>query len=262
MSMIPRQQGNGRGGRADPFSDPFFNGGGRGDPFAGMNQMMAHMDTVFGGGGDGRRSGRRGLGGGLFGGMMADMDQMMSSQHGGGSGIVSSSSYSYCSSGGPNGQTYQRTTQSTMGPGGVAETHSTEKDSRTGTQKVLVERRIGDRSRTIVRERGRDGLETKTDTLNNLTQEQAAQFDTEFQQSRMNSQAALSGLGRRGMIGQAGQQQHRNPQPFTLGPAPRSITQSQHQQQHHHQQQLSQQQLHGGAGYHSSSRSNFGGRPF
>ena len=124
--MIPRQQGNARGGRdrADPFSDPFFGGGG-GDAFAGMNQMMSQMDTMFGGGGDVRRSGARRVPGGrglmAGGSMLGNMDQMMmSSQGGGGGGTMSSSSYSYTSSGGPDGQTYQRTTQSTMGPGGVS----------------------------------------------------------------------------------------------------------------------------------------------
>jgi hypothetical protein len=140
----------------------------------------------------------------------------------------------------------------------VAETHETEKDSRTGQQKVLVERRIGDRSRTIVRERRRDGTETKLDTLNNLTQEQASQFDTEFQQSKTNTQNVLgggvpSGFGRRRGGGAGGGGGGGGESPFTLG-APQALVSRQQQQQ--------QQQQGGSPGRQSSMRYNPTGRPF
>ena len=117
--MVPQHDGRRGGGRSrHPFDDPFFTGGGRqpgGDPFAAMDQMMTQMDSMFGGG----RRGPGGLMGGPFGSAFGDMDQMMSQASRDGA-VVSSSSYSYSSSGGPGGHTYERTVKSHSGPGGVS----------------------------------------------------------------------------------------------------------------------------------------------
>ena len=119
----------------------------------------------------------------------------MMSMGGGGGGCYSSSSCCYSSSSsGPGGQPhvvqYSSSSHGMQRPGEelVAETHRNYRDS-TGTEKLGVSRRIGDRGRSVVAERQADGREERRDNLYNVNDGTA--FDSEW---RGNSTATQIGV--------------------------------------------------------------------
>ena len=163
-------------GRQQQHRDPRGGGdrrvsqhGGRGgaDPFQMMNSMM--------GGGM--------LGGGMMGGMMGDMGSMMGGGGGGGSYSCSSSSCCYSSSSGAGGQPhtvqYSSSSHGVQRPGEdlVHETHRQYRDS-SGTEKLGVSRRIGDRGRSVTAVRDANGMEERRDNLINV--QDGASFDSEW----------------------------------------------------------------------------------
>ena len=135
--------------------------------------MMDRMDTMMGG---------SMLGG--MGGIDSMMGSMMGSMGGGGGGGGYSCSSSCCSysSGGAGGQSVQYSSSShgvqRPGEAAVQETHHNYRDS-SGREKLGVERRIGDRGRSFVAERGTDGTERRVDNLVNV--QEGSQFDREWQ---------------------------------------------------------------------------------
>ncbi|XP_052894465.1 myeloid leukemia factor [Anopheles moucheti] len=96
---------------------------------------------------------------------------------------------SFCSSSvismtsGPNGpQVYQATSSTRTGPGGIKETRKTVQDSRTGTKKMAIGHHIGDRAHIIEREQNiSTGLQEERQDFINLDDEEAEDFDREFQ---------------------------------------------------------------------------------
>merc|ERR1711904_48554 len=123
------------------------------DPFERHGMMMQSM---MGGGllGGGL------LGGSLLGRMMAmpgDDDDgmfgggMMGGGLGGGS--FSMSSFSSSSMGGGTPHVVQYSSSTTVGPGGVRQTQKTSSDSRTGDQRMQMERSIGDKGRRVTKSR-------------------------------------------------------------------------------------------------------------
>jgi hypothetical protein len=48
------------------------------------------------------------------------------------------------------------------------EVQKTNRDSRTGIEEMTLERRLGEKSRIITKQRGRDGVITEEETLNNI----------------------------------------------------------------------------------------------
>jgi len=167
----------------DPFEDdPFFR-----DPFGGF-------------------PGRGGLVGGSFdnfGGMQMtmggfpSMNQMMMSGGGMGGGssmVFQSSSFS------SNGRTvHQSSTTARMGPGGVAEVQSQVRDG-SGRERIMLERRLGDRARRVEKSRDlQSGEEETTDNTFGIEDGQEEQFDQEFHRA-MRSHGYMHGHGRHGMI--------------------------------------------------------------
>eukprot|EP00499_Haloplacidia_sp_CaronLabIsolate_P002316 CAMPEP_0196770616 /NCGR_PEP_ID=MMETSP1104-20130614/1240_1 /TAXON_ID=33652 /ORGANISM="Cafeteria sp., Strain Caron Lab Isolate" /LENGTH=244 /DNA_ID=CAMNT_0042140733 /DNA_START=1 /DNA_END=732 /DNA_ORIENTATION=+ len=148
------------------------------DPFAEMDDMMGAM-----------------MGGGLmesfFGGDMFErhdrmMDQMMRGMGGGmrpsNSGATFSySSSSYVSSHGSGGQpvVVQRTVQHSRA-GGAAETKEFFQDSRSGTERMKIQRRLGNRARTITKSRDARGNEESEDRIDNMTDADLSRFDEEW----------------------------------------------------------------------------------
>ena len=208
-----------------PFDDPFSRGGGRrssnnrgggggapSNPFEMMNSHMAAMDQMMGSmmgggmggmmGGGGHSRGHRGGGG--MGSMMddmmgGDMRSMMGGMGGGGGGGGSYSCSSCCyssSSSGAGGQPhvvqYSSSSHGMQRPGEemVSETHRNYRDS-TGTEKLGVSRRIGERGRSVVAERAANGMEERRDNLLNI--EDGSAFDREW---RGNSSATQIGNAR------------------------------------------------------------------
>ncbi|XP_320679.5 myeloid leukemia factor isoform X2 [Anopheles gambiae] len=96
---------------------------------------------------------------------------------------------SYCSSSvismtsGPNGpQVYQATSSTRTGPGGIKETRKTVQDSRTGTKKMAIGHHIGERAHIIEREQNiSTGVQEERQDFINLDDEEAEDFDREFQ---------------------------------------------------------------------------------
>ncbi|XP_058461007.1 myeloid leukemia factor [Malaya genurostris] len=110
---------------------------------------------------------------------------------------------SYCSSSvfsmssGPDGpQVYQATSSTRTGPGGIKETRKTVQDSRSGTKKMAIGHHIGERAHIIEREQNvRTGNQEERQDFINLDDEEAEEFDREFQ-TKARSSLSLSG-GRR-----------------------------------------------------------------
>uniref|UniRef100_A0A2M4ABN3 Putative myeloid leukemia factor n=1 Tax=Anopheles triannulatus TaxID=58253 RepID=A0A2M4ABN3_9DIPT len=110
---------------------------------------------------------------------------------------------SYCSSSvismtsGPDGpQVYQATSSTRTGPGGIKETRKTVQDSRTGTKKMAIGHHIGERAHIIEREQNLStGVQEERQDFINLDDEEAEDFDREFQ-TKVRSSMSLS-TGRR-----------------------------------------------------------------
>ncbi|XP_055623337.1 myeloid leukemia factor [Toxorhynchites rutilus septentrionalis] len=100
-------------------------------------------------------------------------------------------------SSGPDGpQVYQATSSTRTGPGGVKETRKSVQDSRSGTKKMAIGHHIGERAHIIEREQNvRTGTQEERQDFINLDDEEAEEFDREFQ-TKARSSMSLSG-GRR-----------------------------------------------------------------
>ncbi|XP_072944936.1 myeloid leukemia factor [Epargyreus clarus] len=88
-------------------------------------------------------------------------------------------------SSGPNGkpQVYSSTSSTKIGPNGVKETRKTLQDSRTGTKKMSIGHHIGERAHLIEREQNvYSGDNEERQEFINLEEEEAEDFDREFQQ--------------------------------------------------------------------------------
>ncbi|GAX73055.1 hypothetical protein CEUSTIGMA_g508.t1 [Chlamydomonas eustigma] len=86
-----------------------------------------------------------------------------------------------------NGVTYQKSTTARMGPGGVKEMQSAERDGRTGKESITVARGLGEKARTMIRTRDVSGRETAQDLLHGIQQEEAHRFDQEWMTSAQQS---------------------------------------------------------------------------
>lgn len=142
-----------------------------------MSQMGSMMDMGFGGFGGGASRMSH-----MMDQMMGPMGSMgsMASMGGGGGSSCSYSSCSYSSCGGPGRSCeYSSTSHGVQRPGEqmVREMHRNYRDS-SGEERLGVSRHIGDRGRSIVAERGRDGRETRTDNLVNISD--GTRFDQEW----------------------------------------------------------------------------------
>lgn len=102
---------------------------------------------------------------------------------GGGNGAYFSSSVqSFSSSGNGAPVYYSRTSSTKMGPSGLLEKQETERDSSTGVERMSLHRQLGDRARTITREKNHNqgGQEVCHETLQGITQDEATSFDREW----------------------------------------------------------------------------------
>lgn len=81
---------------------------------------------------------------------------------------------------GRQGFYYSSTFSSTSGPGGVTEIHHTTRDSQ-GNETVRVERRLGNRAQAVCKKRDATGIEHSVRELRNVRDEEADQFDEEWQ---------------------------------------------------------------------------------
>jgi hypothetical protein len=105
----------------------------------------------------------------------------------GGNSGVSYGFYSSSVMSNQNGVTYQKSTTARMGPGGVKEMQSAERDGRTGKESITVARGLGDRARSMIRTRDASGRETAQDLLHGIQQEEAQRFDHEWMTSAQQS---------------------------------------------------------------------------
>mmetsp|Transcript_24488 Transcript_24488/g.40271 ORF Transcript_24488/g.40271 Transcript_24488/m.40271 type:complete len:340 (+) Transcript_24488:155-1174(+) len=76
---------------------------------------------------------------------------------------------------------------------GVTESTSTACDS-TGRERVIIQRKLGDKGRTVVRERDATGVEKKTDTLQNLRSDEASVFDSEWRRAAERNLSSMPSL--------------------------------------------------------------------
>merc|ERR1719209_1613742 len=110
---------------------------------------------------------------------------MMLNSGGGGGSSFSSSYTSISINGGPGGrpQVYQSSSSTTVGPNGVKETKRTEKDSRTGVQKIAIGHHIGDRAHIIEKTKNiHSGDNEESQEFINVDEDEAEQFNQEFKQ--------------------------------------------------------------------------------
>lgn len=166
-----------------------------------MNSLFADPFGMFGGGGMESIAGPSLMGpraGGalmpFMGGPSMNMNRLLNG-NGDGTSYCTSSVFSMTS--GPNGpQVYQATSSTRTGPGGIKETRKTVQDSRSGTKKMAIGHHIGERAHIIEREQNvRTGEQEERQDYINLDDEEAEEFDREFQ-TKARSSMSLSG-GRR-----------------------------------------------------------------
>lgn len=181
-----------------------------------MHSMLA--DDFFGGG-----DGFGGHGDDFFGGMLApcrrhrgrdpfqslmasamqDMQAMQAMAMGGGMG-GGGTSFAYSSStvsmGGPGGPVYQRSITHRAGPGGVSETQESEVDSCSGVERLRVQRRLGDKARTVSKARYAGGREEHEDYIENMAADDVHQFDEAWQRAAEGRRAALPAPRRQPML--------------------------------------------------------------
>ena len=183
-------------GGGDPFDDPFFTGGGssreggrRRDPFGGslLGQMMGGGSLL--GGGFGEDFGGR-MGGG-----------------GNGSSFTMMSSSTTVSADGRSRTVTETAQRHGAGPVvGERREHNRDRDRET----LSCRRRIGDRARTVLKERDEHGDERTLDTIENMdaNPESLEHFEDEFRRAR----------GGRNLLGYEQPQQRRRRTPM-IGPA-------------------------------------------
>ena len=184
-------------GGGDPFDDPFFTGGGssreggrRRDPFGGslLGQMMGGGSLL--GGGFGEDFGGR-MGGG-----------------GNGSSFTMMSSSTTVSADGRSRTVTETAQRHGAGPVvGERREHNRDRDRET----LSCRRRIGDRARTVLKERDEHGDERTLDTIENMDADPQAldRFEEEFRSARG---------GRSNLLGYEQPQQRRRRTPM-IGPA-------------------------------------------
>ena len=184
-------------GGGDPFDDPFFTGGG-----SASRREGGRRRDPFGGGLLGQMMGGGGLLGGGFG---EDFGRM----GGGGNGSFTMMSSSTTISGDGRSRTVTETAQR-HGAGpvvGERREHNRERDRET----LSCRRRIGDRARTVLKERDEHGDERTLGTIENMDADPQAldRFEEEFRSARG---------GGRNMLGYEQPQQRRRRTPM-IGPA-------------------------------------------
>merc|ERR1719235_2663594 len=157
------------------------------------------MDQMMGGfGGPMMRGGMGGMGG--MGDMMAQMQQQ-------GGGQFSSQVMVMSSSMGQDGKMHtERFVESSVNNGrGANERQQAYSNSRTGMDKMGLERNLHDRGRKVVKERNRGtGEERQTALFRGMEESQADQFDRDWHQQAGNLRhpnfASMLGAGTQGMI--------------------------------------------------------------
>jgi len=202
-------------GGEDFFGGSLFGGRGGGSlrNFGGgmmehMQQMSRQMDSMFENMGrmHGFDMGGRGMGGSLLGGMggMGDMASLMNSK-GNGHSCMQSSSYSYSSHGdGGKPRVIEKSTSHRQGAGQVSETQDRYKDSKTGVEQISMQRKIGNRARKVTRGRNmHDGSEICDNALVNISEAEASNFDSEWNEASRNLPGipGFAGLGAPGLGG-------------------------------------------------------------
>lgn len=163
------------GGRGSPFGGGPFGGGLFGDLFGRTDQMMQEMERMSMGSGQmmaSRRSGGNGV--------------LMSGMGCGGGGGYSSQTFCFSSRTGADGQVHtERFSSSTIGDHShrMREVQQAYSNSSTGTEKMSLERQLGDRGRKSVKERNHgSGEERQTDMFRGMSEDQAAEFDQHWHQ--------------------------------------------------------------------------------
>jgi len=152
--------------------------------------------------------------GGMLGGK-GGPGMMMHSQMGNGTGYMASSSFVMSSHQGSDGKMHtEQFAQSTTADGrGARETQQAYSNSKTGIDKMGLERVIDDRGRKMVKERNRFTQEEKTQQMfRGMDESQAGAFDNQWQQrasgmprhvpigmGSQNMRSALQGQGCGGM---------------------------------------------------------------
>jgi len=119
-----------------------------------------------------------------------NMDNMESS----GNSFSSFSSSTYCSRGG-NGPGYfvEHSSSTRRSSNGIYEKHESSRDSRTGQEKLMIERKMGDKVRKLVRKRDGTGHEEQREHLENISPEETSNFDQEWCRAASNSSSLLTG---------------------------------------------------------------------
>mmetsp|Transcript_24058 Transcript_24058/g.55796 ORF Transcript_24058/g.55796 Transcript_24058/m.55796 type:complete len:276 (-) Transcript_24058:109-936(-) len=158
-----------------PFGGPA--GGLFGSMFGQMNRMMQEMDGMM--------SGR---GGAMMGSNMSSggrSSMMMSGFGGGGGGSFSCQTFSFSSHTGADGQVHtEQYSSSAVGDRSrnMHEVQQMYSNSRTGQDKMSLERQLEGRGRKTVKERTRDtGEERQTDMFKGMSENDAADFDQDWQ---------------------------------------------------------------------------------
>jgi len=124
--------------------------------------------------------------------MMSNFDQLQSNP----GATCSSQSFSYSSISNRNGRDPHviQKSSSMRRAGNVQETKESHSDSHTGVERMSVQRKLGDRTRKIVRGRNNfTGEEVQDDVSVNMDSSHGPQFDREWE-----SAASQAGLGRLG----------------------------------------------------------------
>ncbi|CAE7261166.1 unnamed protein product [Symbiodinium pilosum] len=163
-----------------PFGGPPA-GGLFGSMFGQMNRMMQEMDTMMGAQ---MRGGMMGpMGPDMFDGGRGSM-MMMSGFGGGGNGSFSSQTFSFSSHMGADGQVHtEQFASSAVGDRSqnMHEVQQAYSNSRTGQDKMSLERQLDGRGRKMVKERTRGtGEERQTDMFKGMSENDAADFDQDW----------------------------------------------------------------------------------
>jgi len=97
-----------------------------------------------------------------------------------GTSFQSFSSVSY-GSGGNQPHVYETSSSTQIGPNGVKETRKTEKDSRSGVQKIQVGHHIGERAHIVEKSNNlRTGDQEESQEYLNIDEDEAPAFNNEF----------------------------------------------------------------------------------
>eukprot|EP00657_Telonema_sp_P-1_P009177 TRINITY_DN3352_c0_g1_i1.p1 TRINITY_DN3352_c0_g1~~TRINITY_DN3352_c0_g1_i1.p1 ORF type:complete len:198 (-),score=18.54 TRINITY_DN3352_c0_g1_i1:100-693(-) len=135
------------------------------------------------------------MGGGLggMGNMLEGFDELSRKAASCPQGVNSSATTYYCSAPGPNNQPIVvQKSSSTRQAGNVREHKESHADSRTGVERMSVQRSLGDRARKIIRGRSKhSGEQVQDDICINMDSSEGGAFDQAWEQAA--SRAGLSG---------------------------------------------------------------------